>query len=161
MDYTETIKSIVSKLPHKLMNFVLAEDWRQTTEKIAARFHLDEVQYVALENEVFFVLIGLRDPNYLAKNIKDELSLDLNMIGWIVEDIEKNVLLKVEDEIASLWQEEIKGSGVGASFEQLVTDQARAMRSAQAPPDNLPTGEGPRVIHNYIGDSDPYREAAE
>ena len=91
------------------------------------------------------------------------------MIGWIVEDIEKNILLKVEDEIASLWQEKSKGNGVAESFEEMVESQAKAMRPAQAPPDNLPGAEvekgeneeKPKVIHNYIGEADPYREAAE
>lgn len=65
--------------------------------------------------------------------------------------------------------------GVGGSFEQIILNQARAMQPARLAsesvaggpareaPDNLPTGEQnqsgqPKVIHNYINESDPYRE---
>mgnify|MGYP003394416263 CR=1 FL=1 len=61
-------------------------------------------------------------------------------------------------------------SNVGNSFEQTILNQARAMRPAVAAggsygmakpavPANLPTGQSePRKVHDYKGDSDPYRE---
>lgn len=65
--------------------------------------------------------------------------------------------------------------GVGGSFEQIILNQAKAMQPARLAsesvaggparevPENLPTGgqnqsEQPKVIHNYINESDPYRE---
>jgi len=54
---------------------------------------------------------------------------------------------------------------VGTDFEQIILNQARAMQPARPAgevPHNLPTNEPqeekPKAIHNYIGESDPYRE---
>ena len=65
-------------------------------------------------------------------------------------------------------------SEVGTDFEQIILNQAKAMQPARTPgdgpareaPANLPTGEQimeekPKVIHNYVGESDPYREPIE
>jgi hypothetical protein len=78
--------------------------------------------------------------------------------------------------------EQPKSAGVGGSFEQIILNQAKAMQPArpadesggvtryeirdtskkEEKPDNLPIKEDePRLIHNYIGESDPYRESIE
>jgi hypothetical protein len=68
-------------------------------------------------------------------------------------------------------------NNIGESFEQIVLNQAKAMQPAREAPVNLPTGEAqtadsatsfvepkeekPKVVHNYTGESDPYREPIE
>jgi len=57
-------------------------------------------------------------------------------------------------------------SEVGTDFEQIILNQARAMQPAREAPVNLPTSESqveerPKVTHNYVGESDPYREPVE
>src|SRR3989338_1209560 len=57
-------------------------------------------------------------------------------------------------------------SEVGTDFEQIILNQAKAMQPAREAPVNLPTSESqveerPKVIHNYVGESDPYREPVE
>jgi len=75
-------------------------------------------------------------------------------------------------------QSEIKSTNkIGQSFEEIILNQAKAMQPAKPadsrimnyesgsmngkvePPNNLPIEKDEqRVIHNYIGDKDPYRE---
>jgi len=166
-------------LPESLRSFVLAENWRREVEKIGERFNLDEEKYAAFENEVFLVLLCFEPMKDLAENIKNELGIDANMIGWMTEDVNKNIFSKVSGELEAIGkqidanketnqpQNEVGFAsrneiGVGQSFEQIILNQARAMQPAREAPSNLPTGENnqsepSKIIHNY-GDSDPYRE---
>jgi hypothetical protein len=73
-------------------------------------------------------------------------------------------------------------NNIGNSFEQIILNQAKAMQPArpadetgrvtkyevrgtntkEEKPENLPTGDNEqKAIHNYIGESDPYRESIE
>jgi hypothetical protein len=51
--------------------------------------------------------------------------------------------------------------GVGNDFEQIILNQAKAMRPATAPPSNLPTSDGPKTVPDYRINEDPYREPLE
>lgn len=162
-------------------------------EKIVKRFNFNEEKHALLENEIFLVLLCFEPKSDFVENIKRELSIDTNVAGWIAEDVEKNIFGKVAGEINSTWQatetmnvevsEESKGAeekieepkeqsgdvhkmmrgGVGQAFNQIILNQAKAMRPAREAPSNLPTSEQQtkgeiKAIHNYVPGSDPYRE---
>lgn len=166
MDYKETIKKRLDELSPELRAFVLDENWRREAEKIGKQFNLSEEKYASFENEIFLVLLCFEPPTDFAENIKRELEIDSNIAGRMAEDVEKEILSKVVNEINSMWQvESTESGGVGSDFEQIILNQAKAMMPAQAP-GNLPTDEQqteeePKAIHNYIGESDPYREPTE
>ncbi|MEK7116642.1 MAG: hypothetical protein AAB837_00565 [Patescibacteria group bacterium] len=173
MDYKETIKERLDVLSPELKAFVLDENWRREAEKVGQQFNFDEEKYALFENEVFLVLLCFEPKTDFAENIKRELEIDSNVAGFIAEDVEKNIFSKVTNEIDSMWQtaeqeETPTQSGVGNSFEQIILNQAKAMRVA-IPPENLPIKQDEpsnfaeatldkKAIHNYITESDPYRE---
>lgn len=160
MDYKETIKKRLDELSPELRAFVLDESWRREAEKVGKQFNLNEEKYASFENEIFLVLLCFEPPTDFAENIKRELEIDSNMAGWIAEDVNKNIFNKAVGIENTEGPEQSEG-GVGNDFEQIILNQARAMQPAQAP-GNLPVEssqeEKVRAIHNYIGESDPYRE---
>jgi hypothetical protein len=189
MDYKETIKERLNVLPPQLRVFILNENWRRDAEKIGKQFNFDEEKYALLENEIFLVLLCFEPRNDFKENIKRELEIDNNMAGWVDEDVEKNIFRKVADETKSMWQAMDTGSveqtgasekkeeieteeepqenqtqdTVGQSFEQIILNQARAMK--EAVPENLPGAmleeqkEAMKVPDYSSGD--PYRESTQ
>jgi len=178
MDYKEKIKERLDLLSPDLRSFVLNENWRRNAENIGKKFNLGDGKYASLENEIFFILLCFEPKSDFVENIKRELKIDSNMAGWIAEDINKNIFSQVEKEIDQMWteesidkegvseQSEIKSTNnIGNSFEQIILNQARAMQpareegsSSQQPVASIKEEEKPKVIHNYIGNEDPYRE---
>ena len=183
MDYKEIIRERLNILYSELKAFVLNENWRKDAESVGKKFNLDDEKYASLENEIFFVLLCFEPKNDFMENIKRELEIDSNMVGWIAEEVEKNIFSQVEKEIGQMWasgsadgeevaeQSEIKStSNIGQSFEEIILNQARAMQPAREAnaPENLPTAdsatsyvepkEEKKFIHNYIRENDPYRE---
>lgn len=181
MDYKEIIKERIKILPEQLRAFVVDENWRREAEKIGKQFNLSEEKYTPFENEVFLVLSCFEPRADFAENIKRELEIDSNMAGWVDEEVNKSIFIRVSDEINAMRQsEEVNETppqnNIGNSFEQIILNQAKAMRPAMPAgevPHNLPRAEqseqekpsdfaqaspDKKVIHNYIGESDPYRE---
>lgn len=197
-DYKERIKERIKILPEQLRTFVLDENWRRDVERVGKRFNFDEEKYASFENEVFLVLLCFEPKTDFIENIKTELGIDTNVAGWIADDVDKNIFSKVAEGIDSMWQavdaESIKDSEqseektptqsnsvgpaphsagrVGTDFEQIILNQAKAMRpaqdSSQQPvassqvPKNLPTERHEQMkVPNYSAGQDPYREPIE
>lgn len=172
MNYKETIKQKIDILSESLRSFVLNENWRREAEKIGKQFNFDEEKYASFENEIFLVLLCFEPKSDFAENIKTELGIDANEAGWIAEEVEKNIFSQVSAEIDSMWQTAEKEtpaqSKVGSDFEQIILNQARAMQPAQPADSGIINHESrimeekkdetSRIIHNYVGSNDPYRE---
>lgn len=171
MDYKETIKERLGILPEGLRSFILDENWRRETEKIGKQFNFDEEKYTIFENEVFLVLLCFEPRKDFIQNIKQGLAIDSNMANWVSEDVSKNVLNKVKNDLDEVEKQinENENSqpsqtkNIGQSFEQIILNQAKAMQPARevTPPSNLPTGNSAENLHNYKQGEDPYREPIE
>lgn len=174
-DETEKIiEEYISKAPEVIRNFIASGEWKIGVDLIAKRFSLEETKINDLKNEIIFVLIGMEPKSDFTENIKRELEIDSNIAGWIAEDVDKNIFANVSDEINSMWQtgeqekveENSPQNNIGNSFEQIILNQAKAMRPAMPAgevPHNLPGAgqpeqEKPKAIHNYMTNDDPYRE---
>ena len=164
MDYKEVIKERIKGLPETLRVFVLDEKWRRDAEQIGKQFNLNEEKYTALENEIFMVLLCFEPQKDFRENIKNELQIDTNTVCWITEDVKKNIFSKISDELSAIEKQIDENekmpqsqSGVGNEFEQIILNQAKAMKPA-VPPGNLPISDEPKVATDYKPGEDPYRE---
>lgn len=179
MDYKKTIKERIKILPEELRDFVLDESWRGNARKISEEFSLGEEKYASFENEIFLTLLCFEPRKNFAENIKNELELDSNTIGWITEDVEKEIFSQVSGELDAIENQveenenqaepiQNKQNNVGQSFEQIILNQTKAMmpaRPAGEVPNNLPTAKPATQteqakVPDYSG-SDPYREPIE
>ncbi len=181
MNYKETILKRLKELPEALRSFILDEKWRADAERIGKQFNLNEEKYASFENEIFVVLLALEPIGDFEENIKITLKLDSNMVGWIAEDVKKSIFDKVSSELNAIWKEIGKAEekqneevlkenqtpkNIENSFEQKISNQAKAMRPAQKAPINLPTEqesevkteEKPKATQSYEIGKDPYKE---
>lgn len=104
MDYKESIKQRLNLLPPALKSFILDENWRREAEKIGKQFNFSEENYAYFENEIFLVLLSFEPREDFMENIRTELKIDLNLAGWISEDVNKKIFDKVSEEIDSTWE---------------------------------------------------------
>ncbi|GEM_PF-874498 len=162
MDYKEIIKERLGKLPSTLREFVKGEGWRANVTEIGKRFNFIEEKQVALENEVFLVLICLEPVSDFVENLKKGVEIDDNTARTISNYINGAVFSGVMKDIKSMWtlenpvpqeppkeisKPEIKEAprerkdNISDSFEQAIINQAKAMQPARVapPPSNLPT----------------------
>lgn len=188
--YQQILKDQFSKLSPTLRDFISHGNWSTMARDIAKQFDLTDEKYASFENEILFVLICLQQKEDFTENIKKELEIDSNMTSWIAEDVNKNIFSRIVREIDLMWKsmektnletEEQKPNQnrVGANFEQIILNQARAMQPAVAQeelgsgvarpvaPDNLPTenneskSEAPKITIPDYSSGDPYREPTE
>jgi len=104
------------------------------------------------------------------KNIFSAVEYELEQINQMVEqeeqadNTEENIQTEAEENAPEEAPEEMgeseEGNSIGQSFEQIISNQARAMQPAR-PPGNLPTGNKQPEVHNYMPGQDPYREPLE
>ncbi len=148
MDYKEIIKKRLGELPSEWRSFVLDENWRSNVSNLSRQFRLSEAQAASLENEVFFVLLGLEPPEDFVLNLKREVSLDENVARKISDFVNGWVFIRVINELKEYWdkntqnngviqngqslepQKERQNNNVGDSFERTILNQAKAMRPA-------------------------------
>lgn len=180
MDDTKNIiKDQLLKLPENARDFVVKAEWTDTLKMSVSQFNLSDEREYLIEYQVLNVLIGLSPSEELAENIIRKTGIDKNIAEWITESIEKDIL----EPYSELFPEETVTETIDAekfapnSYEQILINQAKAMRPVGVAPSNLPTTESrslnpeaskdggaeKKAIHNYIGytGSDPYREPAE
>jgi hypothetical protein len=173
----EQKKEAYQKLSPKIQDFVMDNE---TTELISSFFDeigFSEEQSNDADLEILFTMYGMQTlseainsiANLSGKNAEQLAGLKVKLEDNIFKNIDK---LKNEPVISETQQvEEIEPkletptqpqNNVGNSFEQIILNQAKAMRPAA--PANLPTAdieEKPKAIHNYVPGADPYREPIE
>lgn len=172
-DIDKTIEEYIEKAPEAIKKMLADGSWTRNANSIAEKFKIGSEKTSDFKNEIVFVLIGMEPKTDFTENIKNELGIDSNMANWIVEDVEKNIFSKVADELDEMWQtseqeepeekpkENPQQNNVGESFEQIILNEAKAMREA-IPPENLPVDNSePKAVNNYLNKEDPYREPME
>ena len=169
---TQILKNQIDNLPTSLKKVLNDGSWSKKIEDISVKFGLDGWQIIAIKNKTLLVLIGLELYEDLQENIASEADIDPDKAGEIVIEISEKILEKIEiPEKTNITDRTFSPN----SYEQILINQAKAMRPVGVTPDNLPTEESRSlnpessrkeekgVIHNSIGytGSDPYREPAE
>jgi hypothetical protein len=176
MDYKKTIKERVGLLPEGLKFFVLNESWRTAAKKIAEQLGMNEDKYVLFENEIFLVLVCFEPKKDFSVNIAKELGIDDELAHTIGEEVDKNIFSNVSSDLEAIEEQindnnkitdQLKPNSVGTDFEQVILNQARAMRPAVASASTeQPVARikeegkegGQKLVHDYAAGQDPYRE---
>lgn len=164
----EQKKEAYKKLPPEAQDFVMSNETTELIENLLKEAGLSEEQNVSADTEILYALYGLQPlavaianiANLSNKNVDDFSKLKSNLENNIFNKIPKNTEQNIEVE------EKPVQNNIGEDFEQIILNQAKAMQPARSAPENLPTGEQkqeekPKVVHNYTGESDPYREPLE
>jgi hypothetical protein len=164
-EHKQLIKERFESLPKALQEYISSDVWSSKISQICTQNNIQEDIRVGIENEVFFVLIGLEPPKDLKDNIVRETGLEDGVARRIADTVNGSVFSPVMNYIKDLWKEEqateTKQSKVGDSFTQAIVNQARAMQLIGEAPINLPTQETAQHATTYKPGTDPYREPIE
>ena len=175
----EKVAEAIEKSSQEIKNLMFSAELGDKIGIIAEENHLEEETAFKLFDEVGYVILDLKSRFSFFDSLVD-IGIDKVAAQKIVNGVGTEIFSEL-DKIKNKSQEEKKEvqeepvspqNNVGTDFEQIILNQARAMQPAQDSskqqvassqvPKNLPTEqEKPRAIHNYIGESDPYREPME
>lgn len=178
MSFTpEQKKQAYKKLSPEVKDFVMSNETTDLISNYLEKYDLTEDQKNTADSEILYLMLGLQTldqsinniAKYCNKNPSDFDDLKTNVQNGILDEIEK---LKVGEDLREYSEKNtVETKDVEKfspnSYEQILINQAKAMRPVGIAPSNLPTeetsGVEERAIHHSIGytNSDPYREPAE
>lgn len=159
----EQKKEAYKKLSPEVQDFVMSNETTELIENYLKEAGLSEEQSISADSEILYAMYGLQTLSEAIDNIAKSSGKNINDLSKLKTDLDNNIFRNIPQEKST--------SNIGNSFEQIILNQARAMQPAREAgssqqqvvsskvPENLPVEqEKPKVIHNYIGESDPYRE---
>lgn len=180
----DQIKQCIDDAHPAVKSFILSDDFDDSVSDLCSNFFLNPEEETRVSNIIVMTLVGILDPN----SLDQELSSIETLTPKEAVDLSNAIKATVIDTFVNHLAGDISKSteNVGDSFEKTILNQAIAMRPIGEVPVNLPTSEnapsfGPRqqengyigsqstadnntqnspkgAIHNYIGNTDPYRE---
>lgn len=158
MDFQKVIYTVKNSSP-EIKRLVFSTELSQKIVNVAWENNLDEEIVLKLIDEVGYVILGLKSRTSFFDSLA-EIGIEKNIASSVAKEVEINIFSELDKiKITPPVQEPPPQStnNVGNSFEQIILNQAKAMRAI--PPENLPVEQSqPKAIHNYIGNNDPYRE---
>lgn len=180
-DLKKEIRPFIQKAHPVVKDFISSGDMEDALDEILSEFAIEKEEVLDIENTVLMILLGLKDPATLASDIETTTSFSKSISEDIANSVENIILATIASKIGGsvstketspIETKQIKNIGVGNSFEQIIANQANAMRPAgiQVPnysnvkannqaPHNLPTEEEvQKKINSYTSGNDPYRE---
>lgn len=188
----EQKKEAYKKLSVQVQDFVMANETTDLIEQLLRKARVTETELDTVDNEIFCALLGLQTLSAAINKVAGITHINQHDLLELKDNLQKEIFnKKVESGNSEIYSEttekesekvETSGekpqNGVGQSFEQIILNQAKAMRSineegsSQQPvassqeektaPENLPTENNESTkIHDYKTGADPYREPTE
>ena len=179
----EQRRTAYKKLSPEVQSFIMDNEITEIISSYLEETGLSEDENNLADSEILNAMFGLQTLSDAINNIANLSSKDLGSLSELRKNLEDNIFTEL-NKIKSNSKEESRGNQnrkeenkdfAPNSYEQILINQAKAMRPVGITPDNLPTEESRSlnpessrkeekgVIHNSIGytGSDPYREPAE
>ncbi len=160
----EQIKSAYKKLPPGVQDFVMDNETTELITQYLKEAGLSEEQNNLADSEILYAMFGLQSPYDTIGNISKLSGKPTKELMSLKANLEKNIFSKISKELDAIEKQIDENdkptptqNNVGTEFEQIILNQAKAMKPAV--PANLPTGGNePRKVHDYKSGADPYRE---
>lgn len=187
----EQQKNAYEKLPPEVQDFIMANETTELISNYLKESGLTEDQSVLADSEILYALYRLQTLSTAMTNIEKLGNKNPGEFFKLKLNLENNIFDKIPQNTQKIDTEQNQTepqNNIGESFEQIILNQAKAMQPARTQgeeparpagevPHNLPTNEPksansttsfvepkeekPKAIHNYVGESDPYRESLE
>lgn len=91
----QTIQERFGELPKVVQHAITDSNVAHTLQRLSQKHKLHFDQWELLENEIMFVLLGLEEPEDMAKNVAQELSISEEAAQPIVSDIVQEVFVPI------------------------------------------------------------------
>jgi hypothetical protein len=114
---TETLQQIIKeevlKLPKENQEAIASLDWVKTTEEMGAKYLFDEITLNDFQVETLLVLLGLKDPDFFAINIENEVGISKKEAEKITGEVFEKIFTPINNKLIELIEksENIKNAG--------------------------------------------------
>jgi len=153
------IQERFAELPATVQQAVTDASVEQKLRALSAKYKLHLDQWVLLENEILLTLLGLEDPEDMAKNVAKEVGIKEELAQQLVNDIALEVFKPIREHMQGALDSEAskRGTvGVGAGSAPASTGAKKV-----APSDTSAYKPGESSTNRRDVQEDPYRESIE
>ncbi len=151
----QQLSDAFSSLPKALQESISSSDVQAKLRDLAEvhKLHLDK--WSLLENEIMMVLLGLTEPNDLAKNISKETGLPLEQSQEITDSVTKIIFTPIQEKLRETLGES------RSALETIDSSNPAIDISKFSPAPTDPSAYNPKLEKKYADNNDPYHEAIE
>lgn len=151
--YDKVIQERFAELPESVQQAVNDASVEKKLRGLAQKYKLHLDQWVLLENEIMLTLLGLEEPQNMAKNVAKEVNIDEDLAQQLVNDIALQVFKPIREQMqGTLDRESIQRKSVPTNTgAQQVEKRVPSDSSAYKPGEN---SNARRDVQE-----DPYRES--
>ena len=143
-DTIKTLQGNFEVLPPDVQNVIVDQLTRDKIISIGTRYNLTPDQKFALENEIFFVLLGVEVLSRFRANVVNQVGISYDQTIKISFDVNKEIFDPVIGLLKEM-EEEIRS--VSSEVEQSNEGQNREVATSPAPDHLLPSHEMIREPH--------------
>lgn len=151
-EYDTLIQERFAELPEAVQEAVTDARVEKKLRTLAAKHKLHLDQWVLLENEIMLTLLGLEDPQDMAKNIAKEVEVSTEIAQELVNDIAREVFKPIREQMQGRLDE-------SASKRKVVLVSQKQQDNKKTPTDTLAYKPGESSANRRDVQEDPYRES--
>jgi len=147
---TQIIQERFAELPPAVQAAVTDASVEKKLRALATKYKLHLDKWVLLENEIMMTLLGIDEPENMAKNVAEEVGVSQDVAQQIVNDIALQVFKPI--------REQMQGS---LDHEATERDIVPVKSQKAAPSDTTAYKAGQNSFERQDVQEDPYRESIE
>ena len=155
------IQERFASLPEAVRNAVADESVEKKLRALASKYKLHLDQWVVLENEIMMTLIGLEEPENMAKNVAKEVGTDEETAQKIVNDIAREIFTPIREKLqGSLTREPLTRESKKVSHTPETPKETEPGKKEKTrPSDSTEYRSGQTSTERLDVQDDPYRES--
>ena len=123
--FEESIKEVMQTLPPPIRNYLSQGKYSLVAKNLMRKYGLHIDQGGVLEREIMLLLMGIENPDEFAASLKSDATLS--------EDVVRNIMTDVNQEIFIPLQKEMRNAGSGAQEERSAAPRASVSVPSYAP----------------------------
>ena len=149
-DVKQVIQQRFAELPPAVQAAVTDASVEKKLRALAAKYQLHLDKWVLLENEIMMTLLGIDEPENMAKNVAEEVGVSQDIAQQIVNDIALQIFKPI--------REQMQGK---LDHEATERDVVPVKPQKTAPSDTTAYKAGENSAERRDVQEDPYRESIE
>ncbi len=128
--FEESIKEVMQTLPPPIRNYLSQGKYSIVAKNLMRKYSLHIDQGGVLEREIMLLLMGIENPDEFAASLKSDATLS--------EDVVRNIMTDVNQEIFVPLQKEMRNAGSGAQEERSAAPRASVPSYVPSPSARAP-----------------------
>jgi len=152
------IEARFAELPKAVQQAVTDASVEKKLRALAEKYKLHLDQWVVLENEIMLTLLGLEDPEDMAKNVAKEVKITEELAQEIVNDIAVQVFKPIREQMQGSLDSEATDRGIRPVGQSRETEAASTTEKV-VPTDTTAYKPGESSLERRDVQEDPYRES--